>query len=231
MKSIKAIFILVLAITSNNAFSAGDIDYRTIKTNKTTPIDLSLSHVEFFGANKTAIENLNSAVKEIWNDDKGCDLSDIDKNTLAMGGEYHRTLEVKKLTNTIVVLKDTADYSCPGAAHPGHSTNNYVIDIANGKTIDFWKHLSTENQNKILFLISANEIKIRGNDECRDNYQLTELQNTSINIAFDAGNVSLEPDFPHAIQACVETLTMPIAEFKKYFAGDKKMQTILMTLQ
>lgn len=235
MKKVLCFFNVILLLIFAETALCGQLNgvsYHMITKNSKDPIDLSLRHVEFIGTNTTVINNLNRAVKDIWADDEGCDLdNNSDQNdSPTPEGEYHRSLEVKKITSKAVMLQDTANYSCPGAAHPDSYSWSYIIAVPSGELIDLWERLTKDQRDNIRSFISTSALKTLQDSGCRVEYQLEALKQYSIKISVDADKVSLEPEFPHVIQACVDSFSMPLSEFEKYFEGDKEALAALRSL-
>ena len=207
----------------SSSAEVGGIAYKPVIKKAETPDELNLEYPVFSGSNKAAVDRLNKWVKSVWGTDNQCDPHD--KSEV---GEFTHTIVVQTLTPAIVIMKETSGGFCPGNAHPNMSQADFVVEIASGKTVDFWKKLTPASRKKLLKQISEQGKKDSSDDPgCSGIYDMAEIEDSTINIAFEKEKAIITPSFPHAVQGCERPWSLPIAEFSKFYAGQNDVLEIL----
>ena len=185
-----------------------------------------LARPVFVGSDIAAAERLNAWVAEQWGSEQGCVASG--SAGASQSGTYTRRLSVLRLTPWFAVFTDAGDASCPNTAHPSTWNDQYVVEIASGKTIDVWGRLSTASRARLRAQMSAFGIQVRAGDPCADEYRMDRLPEALV-VAFGDEGVRLEPAFCYAARACIEALSMSSAAFTHEVETDSLVQRLLDT--
>ncbi len=210
------------------------IEIEKVLIKKKKPIDLDLEYPTFSGSNSSTVSILNKWVKAIWADDKGCAGDPESTKDQVVDNEnlwnYQRSLSLVSLNENFAIFDHVSDYTCPGAAHPDNFKEQLVLELKTGKTFDIWERISETTRNILIDKISKFGKKTRANDECLAQYSLENLKGQKLKFSFNSTALLVEADFPHASQACVETMTILKSDATTLFAKESAVSTMLKNL-
>lgn len=82
------------------------------------------------------------------------------------------------------------------------------------------------SQARLRTLVSENGLRARTDAECAELYRLDQLPRT-LTVTLGKKAVVIEPSFGHAMRACVESVAVPLAEFRRDFATDGLLRQVL----
>ena len=153
-------------------------------------------------------------------------------------GKYHLNSKVTFAKLDIFSIYAAANYYCGGPYPTNNANLSITFDLKTGKQIEFaqlFKNYETDKE-KILSVIFAAQIqhsekiaaklKAEGKDpeaSCEgdpDLYSLEHLLSDSFDYNFSALGLEVQPQWPHIIEACSKTVSVPYKKLRRYAAPD-----------
>jgi hypothetical protein len=170
----------------------------------------------------------------------------IDELTGEFGcqGEGGRTAYYKVRSRVEYTARDifsiyaSSEYYC-GGAYPTNDNNvSLTFDMKTGKLVNFedlFKNYDADRQEivKTIFanLLARGERAARSGrtneGDCEEVYQLDRLESSTFAFNFSKTGLSVQPDWPHVIEACAERVTVPYAKLAKFAAPDGLLARVL----
>lgn len=164
------------------------------------------------------------------------------------GGSWSRTITRPMTGPAYLTLRDHAEWYC-GGPYPAADQTAVTWDLATGQRLDWAAAVpglgltngSTEGipadyvaQVSSPALGAWYSLKMLASTEtewieqCRDVFDPSALAEQSFNIWADAenGGVTVQPDFPHVVQACAESATLTPGELTNFRAAPALVQAI-----
>ncbi|HEX8920076.1 MAG TPA: hypothetical protein VF766_01280 [Pyrinomonadaceae bacterium] len=133
----------------------------------------------------------------------------------------------------------SAEYFCGGAYPTNDSNNSLTFDMKTGKQVKFEELFKDYEADKreILGTIFASQIatatrraasrKPDAEDDCEDLFQLDRLESSTYAFNFSRNGLSVQPEWPHVIEACAERVTVPYAKLMKFAAPNGVLARVL----
>lgn len=170
----------------------------------------------------------------------------IDELTAEFGcqGEGGRSASFKVRSRVEYTDRDifsiyaSEDYYC-GTAYPTNDNNvSLTFDMKTGKLVSFeelFRNYDADRQEivKTIFagLLARGERAARAgktNDgDCDALYQLDTLESATYVYNFSKTGLSVQPDWPHVMEACAERVTVPYAKLSRFAAPDGLLARVL----
>ena len=166
-------------------------------------------------------------VNDQWGGDRGCDASRLTAQQLTEA-HFDRRLTVLKVNLTAALFSDAADYYCPGDPHPESFREQYLVEVKSGQVIDLWLRLPAERRARLWAQLVKLGNEAHRFDPCADAYRIEDHQRLKVLIESDL--VAIEAFFPSVTRACTESLPVPKAEFRAWFAHDPEVVRMLDAL-
>jgi hypothetical protein len=164
---------------------------------------------------------------------------EIDRLTSMMrceeGGDYDVKSFVTYAAKDIFSIYASASYYCGGPYPTNDSNMSVTFDLKTGKLIDFPSLFSNYEADKrailkIIFskqmariesLVSRPEEKKppRESEDCQDDaslFSIENLENSDFAFNFSKEGLGVQPQWPHAIEACAEKVTVPFQALQQF---------------
>jgi hypothetical protein len=151
---------------------------------------------------------------------------------------YKVRSRVEYTARDIFSIYASSEYYC-GGAYPTNDNNvSLTFDMKTGKLVNFedlFKNYDADRQEivKTIFadLLARGERAARaGNSsegDCEEVYQLDRLESSTFAFNFSKAGLSVQPDWPHVIEACAERVTVPYAKLAKFAAPEGPLARVL----
>lgn len=135
----------------------------------------------------------------------------------------------------------SAEYFCGGAYPTNDSNNSITFDMKTGKQVKFEELFKNYEADKreILGMIFASQIASAARiasgaankeEDCAgqpDIYTIDNFESSSYAFNFSKNGLSVQPEWPHVIEACAERVTVPYAKLSKFAAPDGVLARVL----
>ena len=152
---------------------------------------------------------------------------------------YNLKSRVEYAAHNVFSIYASAEYFCGGAYPTNDSNNSVTFDMKTGKQIKFeelFKDYEADKQ-EILGTIFASQIatakrraasrKPDAEDDCEDLFQPDRLESSTYAFNFSRNGLSVQPEWPHVIEACAERVTVPYAKLAKFAAPNGVLARVL----
>jgi hypothetical protein len=144
-----------------------------------------------------------------------------------MTSEVEMTTAVTFVSDRLLALKISGQYSCVGAAHPDGGNSSAVYDRKIGQRIDiiterapYSDQASTKNEESVRSFILAEMVKQaqiekakRGDNECDDRYDPNTLSFGSDDLFVTPKAIIVQSAEAHVSMACQFETTIPMIQF------------------
>lgn len=143
---------------------------------------------------------------------------------------YNLKSRVEYAAHDIFSIYASAEYFCGGAYPTNDSNNSATFDMKTGKQVKFEELFKNYEADKreILQTIFATQIataarraasrKPDAEDDCEDLFEIERLESSSYAFNFSRNGLSVQPEWPHVIEACADRVTVPYAKLQRFAA-------------
>jgi hypothetical protein len=137
----------------------------------------------------------------------------------------------------------SANYHCGGPYPTNDANMSLTFDLRTGKKVQFAELFRSYDANKvqILKIIFARQLertekllaagkKSDENSNCEENFDLFTLENlrdSEYAYNFSERGLVVQPQWPHAVEACAERVTVPYQQLKEFAAPNGILARIL----
>lgn len=151
---------------------------------------------------------------------------------------YKVRSRVEYTARDIFSIYASSEYYC-GGAYPTNDNNvSLTFDMKTGKVVNFedlFKNYEADRQEivKIIFadlLARGARAPSSGNTDegdCAEVYQLDRMESSTFAFNFSKAGLSVQPAWPHVIEACAERVTVPYAKLAKFAAPEGPLARVL----
>lgn len=151
---------------------------------------------------------------------------------------YNLRSRVEYAAKDIFSIYASAEYFCGGAYPTNDSNNSVTFDMKTGKQIKFEELFKNYEADKreILGTIFASLIaraasgNAKKEGDCAgeaDMYTIDHFESSSYAFNFSKTGLSVQPEWPHVIEACAERVTVPYAKLKNFAAPGGALARVL----
>jgi hypothetical protein len=175
---------------------------------------------------KGVLRKVNRQIDKVTSD-FGCDSGDKQSY-------YKVRSRVDFADKDIFSIYASAEYYCGGAYPTNDSNTSLTFDLRTGKQIEFEELFTNYESNKreILRVIFAKQVAHSENlvktgkqkaGTCEgdaDLYSLDNLENSTFAFNFSKEGLRVQPEWPHAIEACARIVSVPYNKLSKFAALD-----------
>jgi len=130
-------------------------------------------------------------------------------------GEWTDWQQIEFVDRAWLVVSSAGNWYC-GGPYPAHGEEWMVFRRGDGELVDTSGWLlrdDTGYPSALRALLADKAIRIRGSDagdqDCIDTWREMPV---GLSLRPAEGGVSIDPDFPHVVQACQETIELSLAE-------------------
>jgi hypothetical protein len=172
--------------------------------------------------NSEAMERVNTYLLDM-STRMSCDSSSgRDDDELREYYSYNATSSVTYAKHDIYSISIHSSYFC-GGAHPNNDVNESItFDMKTGEPVSFEQLFTKyeEDKEKIVSLIFASQIQKAeesvDEESCDSMFTLDRLTDSEYSYTLGDKGITIEPNWPHVIEACEEAITVPISELSSF---------------
>ncbi len=192
-------FLLALAIpTLGLAFTRDDI----LSSQYDKQDDRGLTKLGLMQIKKRSIgipvKKINALLYKILIKDRLCDIDPPKKKQ--MWSNSH--VEIDVISNHLLGFTVNMDSYC-GGPYPDAASLFYMIDLKQGRVLDFTKSLNNQKAFKqYLAKTFHQQIPKNVSEDCLSLYSLDELQRSYYSYGLAKGSIKVRLDYPHVSRAC-----------------------------
>lgn len=153
-------------------------------------------------------------------------------------GYYRVRSRVEYTARDIFSIYASSEYYC-GGAYPTNDNNvSLTFDMKTGKLVNFedlFKNYDADRQEivKTIFAdLLARGARAAGSGkadegDCAEVYQIDRFESSSFAFNFSKAGLSVQPDWPHVMEACAERVTVPYAKLARFAAPGGLLARVL----
>lgn len=147
---------------------------------------------------------------------------------------------VEYASQDIFSIYASTEYFC-GGPYPTNDNNiSVTFDMKTGKQIKFEELFKNYEADKreIIGVMFASQIATAARraasrkpdsteTDCEDLFEIGQLETSTFAFNFSKDGLSVQPQWPHVIEACAERITVPYAKLEKFAAPDGVLARVL----
>jgi hypothetical protein len=206
--------------------TSGEIGYQMARVRRTKMVFPRLTRFR----DRAVLSAVNRQI-DVLTRDFGCDRG--------RNNYYNLKSRVEYAAKDVFSIYASAEYFCGGAYPTNDSNNSVTFDMKTGKQIKFEELFKNYEADKreILGTIFASQIAVaarraasrkpEAEDDCEDLFQLDRLESSTYAFNFSGNGLSVQPEWPHVIEACAERVTVPYAKLMKFAAPNGVLARVL----
>ena len=151
---------------------------------------------------------------------------------------YKVRSRVEYTDRDIFSIYASSEYYC-GGAYPTNDNNiSLTFDMKTGKVVNFedlFRNYDADRQEIVKTIFA--DLLARGaraarsgkssEGDCEEVYQPDRLESSTFAFNFSKAGLSVQPDWPHVMEACAERVTVPYAKLAKFAAPDGLLARVL----
>lgn len=216
----------LLAQTGRTQTSGGEIGYQMARVRRTKMMFPRLTRFR----DRAVLGAVNRQI-DVLTRDFGCDRG--------RNNYYNLKSRVEYAAHDVFSIYASAEYFCGGAYPTNDSNNSVTFDMKTGRQIKFEELFKNYEADKreILETIFASQIAVatrraatrkpEAEEDCEDLFQLDRLESSTYAFNFSRNGLSVQPEWPHVIEACAERVTVPYAKLSKFAAPNGVLARVL----
>lgn len=187
-----------------------------------------ISIVEFT-ADTPQVHAFNAAMRH-WFDDEIADYFECGEQAPTEPVDLHAVRQIELRAGAWVVVRESYDVSCYGAAHPSAGSSHETWNLESGKRVEPWTWIRGSTSRckdvdcgysappELNTLILAKTSRSGDVDECADAVE----NNSSYGLRPSATGLIFDTAFAHVIQACDEDIEVSYDELQPFLTDEGK---------
>ncbi|HZP66702.1 MAG TPA: RCC1 domain-containing protein [Rudaea sp.] len=183
-----------------------------------------------FATDNPLVHAFNAKMRH-WLDDQIGEYFDCGEGAPANGSDFHSAREIELRADPWVVVRESYELSCVGAAHPSAGSSYETWNLDGGKRVEPWTWIRGSTllckdtpdcgyavPTELNALILTKTSRNADGDECADAVN----ENTSYGLRPSGTGLTFSTEFAHVIQACDEDIELSYDELQPFLTDDGK---------
>ena len=131
---------------------------------------------------KTTLDRIRESVYQTPDDEKATTFNQdfkqyckeiVDSSAYYGFQEFEQSLKVASVFNNFITIGNNS-YEFSGGAHPNHYHNHFVVDLLDGKLIQFGDVFQSKTKNQLKSLLKSKFISVYGKESLIEQFEIAE---------------------------------------------------------